>query len=72
MKRAISVSEVLGASLQPIRARDETETLNPSRRTAMKSFIIAALLSLAAATTIAAPANAIDVHGYQGVAYGTP
>ena len=38
----------------------------------MKSFIIAALLSLAAATTIAAPANAIDVHGYQGVAYGTP
>ena len=38
----------------------------------MKSFIVAALLSLAAVTTIAAPASAIDVHGYQGVAYGTP
>ena len=38
----------------------------------MKSYIIAALLSLAAVASVAAPANAIDVHGYLGVAYGTP
>ena len=38
----------------------------------MKSLFVAALLSLAAVTIVAAPASAIDVHGYQGVAYGTP
>ena len=38
----------------------------------MKTFIIAALLSISAIATVAGPANAdtFAVHGYQGNSYG--